>query len=103
MLFFYFIFFQILLHVAKAQDVLTSYSQNNFNDRGDTSISASSTFTYTLGNGYRCELTGFDATRTYARGFVKSTGGTATATVSGLVANAQYSYLVYVQPLTGLV
>jgi hypothetical protein len=69
--------------------------ENNFDNRGVSTLSQYATYTYTLANGYSCDLLGWGHTRSYAKGFVRSTTGSATATVSGLDPGASYVFRVY--------
>ena len=55
----------------------------------------SKTFTYRLSTGYTCSLTGWTHTRTYARGFLRASAGTATATVKDLEPSAFYVWRIY--------
>merc|ERR1719285_1378 len=74
----------------------STLAENNFNDRGDSGLDWRSTYTYTLYNGYRVDLSGWTQTRTYAKGFVTNTANTSPqAIVSGLESNTDYSYIIY--------
>merc|ERR1740138_1920692 len=82
--------------VASACEPLSTLTENNFNDRGDTSLSWTSTYTYGLANGYSVALSGWTHTRTYAYGFLTNTAGTnPMAIVSGLQSGGSYTYKVY--------
>eukprot|EP00930_Biecheleria_cincta_P085845 TRINITY_DN7520_c0_g1_i1.p1 TRINITY_DN7520_c0_g1~~TRINITY_DN7520_c0_g1_i1.p1 ORF type:complete len:794 (-),score=126.83 TRINITY_DN7520_c0_g1_i1:269-2626(-) len=74
---------------------LTTLDENNFGDRGDTNLAERSTYSYTLGNGYKCALSGWTHSRDYAKGFVRSKAGSAFAKVSGLIPGALYAWKVY--------
>ena len=74
---------------------LSTLDENNFDNRGVSTLSQYATYTYTLANGYSCDLLGWGHTRSYAKGFVRSTAGSATATVSGLDPGASYVFRVY--------
>ena len=74
---------------------LSTLAENNFNDRGSSTLSTSSTYSYTLANGYSCALTGWTHTRPYAKGFLRNIPGTGQAVVSGLIKGQHYSYKVY--------
>ena len=78
--------------VSCPQSELTTFYQDNFNDRGDTNIDINTTYTYVLSNGYTCNLLGWDHTRTYANGFLRDSAGDATATIIGLIPNYLYSF-----------
>ena len=70
-------------------------AENNFDDQGDTSLSTSNTYTYSLANGYTAKLSGWTHTRTYAKGFLRNTPGDGIAVVTGLEAGAVYQYKVF--------
>jgi len=80
--------------VCKAE-ILTTLAENNFNNRGDKSLSTSKTYTYSLANGYTAELSGWTHTRNYAKGFLRNKAGKGKAVVTGLKAGAVYQYKVY--------
>eukprot|EP00930_Biecheleria_cincta_P070356 TRINITY_DN5799_c0_g1_i1.p1 TRINITY_DN5799_c0_g1~~TRINITY_DN5799_c0_g1_i1.p1 ORF type:complete len:749 (+),score=108.20 TRINITY_DN5799_c0_g1_i1:97-2343(+) len=70
-------------------------STNDFNDRQDSDLDEGSSHSYTLGGGYRCDLTGWTHTRSYAMGFVRDKVGDAFARVSGLTPGARYAWKIY--------
>ena len=74
---------------------LSTLAHNNFNDRGDSSVSPTAVYAYTLSNGYACALRGWTHTRAYAKGFLANSSTVMLATVSGLEPNASYMYAVY--------
>ena len=74
---------------------MSSLAQNNFNDRGDTTLSVSATYTYTLAHGYPCALSGWTHTRNYAKGFLRNVAGDTLAVVSALSPREEYRYKVY--------
>ncbi|CAJ1383285.1 unnamed protein product [Effrenium voratum] len=74
---------------------LTGLDEQNFNDRGVSTLDESKKFTYTIGNEYKCELKGWTHTRPYAFGFVRNKPGTARAVVSGLDPEVAYFWKVY--------
>jgi hypothetical protein len=75
---------------------LSTLTENNFNDRGDSSLSWTSTYTYSLANGYSVDLIGWTHTRNYAYGFLTNTANTnPRAIVSGLQPGGSYKFKVY--------
>jgi len=78
-----------------ADEQLATLDENNFNDRGDSSLNKQTTYTYTLANGYLCALSGWTHTRNYAKGFLRNQAGNPQALVSGLLPGQQYAYAVY--------
>lgn len=74
---------------------LTTLAENNFDDRGTSSLDEKKTYTYTLQNDYTASLTGWTHTRPFARGFVRTLEGTASAVVSGLDPGVPYLWKVY--------
>ena len=58
-------------------------------------LNKENTYTYTLQNGYKAELTGWTQTRNYAKGFLRNEPGSGHATVSGLIAGQVYSFAIY--------
>ncbi|CAJ1414630.1 unnamed protein product [Effrenium voratum] len=76
-------------------EYLTTLDENHFNDRKDSTLSMSGSYTYRLGNGYPCVLTGWTHTRTYAHGFLRNKPGLGLAVVSGLEPGAEYAWRVY--------
>ena len=52
----------------KVGEQLSTLAQSNFNDRGDSSVSPTTVYMYTLSNGYACALRGWTNTRAYAKG-----------------------------------
>ena len=76
-------------------DPLSTLAENNFADRGDSTLSTSITYTYTLANGYTAKLSGWTHTRDYANGFLRNTGGDGVAVVEGLEGGSVYKYKVY--------
>ena len=75
---------------------LSTLAENNFNDRGDTTLSVSSSYSYTLANGYQVQLTGWKYTRNFAYGFLLvGQPHKPTAVVSGLVPSGIYAFKVY--------
>eukprot|EP00930_Biecheleria_cincta_P005338 TRINITY_DN106260_c0_g1_i1.p1 TRINITY_DN106260_c0_g1~~TRINITY_DN106260_c0_g1_i1.p1 ORF type:complete len:726 (-),score=109.51 TRINITY_DN106260_c0_g1_i1:141-2318(-) len=79
----------------KPSEPLTTLFENNFNDKANSTLKEGSTYSYIIGNGYKCDLTGFTHTRQYAMGFLRNKPGSASAQVSGLVPNAQYAWKIY--------
>ena len=64
---------------------LSTLTENSFNDRGDSSLSWHSTYTYSLANGYSVDLIGWTHARSYAYGFLTDAANTnPMAIVSGL-------------------
>merc|ERR1719145_522719 len=81
---------------ASACEPLSTLTENNFNDRGDSSLSWPSTYTYSLANGYSVDLIGWTHTRNYAYGFLTNTANTnPRAIVSGLQPGGSYKFKVY--------
>jgi len=76
-------------------DEMTTLKENNFNDRGDSTLDPNKEYTYTLNNGYKCKLRGWTHTRKYAMGVLRNTGGHATATVVGLKPGQNYLWWIY--------
>lgn len=74
---------------------LTTLAESNFDDRGVSSVEESRKFSYTIGNDYKCHLTGWTHTRPYAKGFIRNKPGTASAVVSGLDPGVPYFWKVY--------
>jgi hypothetical protein len=74
---------------------MSTLAQNNFDDRGDTTLSTSTTYQYTLSGGYTCKLSGWTHTRNYHKGFLRNTAGSGQAEVSGLVAGQTYQWRIY--------
>jgi hypothetical protein len=74
---------------------LSTLDENNFNNRGYSTLSQYATYDYELANGYSCELVGWTHTRQYAKGFIRSLTGSATATVTGLDPGATYIFRIY--------
>ena len=75
---------------------LSTFAENNFNNRGDTNIPWIWTYTETLANGFPVALSGWTNTRGYARGYVTNTPNTdPKAVVSGLQPGGTYAYKVY--------
>ena len=76
---------------GSSAETLSTLAENNFGDRGDSELGAVntggalSTGTYTLANGYQCELAGWVSTRDYAKGWVRiKTEAIKPATCSGV-------------------
>ncbi|CAE7649030.1 typA [Symbiodinium pilosum] len=78
-----------------ADEHLTSLEENHFNSRGDSTLNEKTVYSYVLGHGYKCDLTGFTHTRKYAHGFLRNKNGEAKATISGLEPGAEYAFKVY--------
>ena len=76
-------------------ETLSTLEENNFSDRGDSSLDSSAAYLYILQNGYPCELSGWTHTSEDAKGFLRDRAGAATAVVTGLGAGSEYSYKVY--------
>jgi len=74
---------------------MSTLAENNFNNRGDSSLSTSTTYQYTLSAGYTCKLSGWTHTRNYHMGFLRNTAGSGQAEVSGLVAGQTYQWRIY--------
>ncbi|CAE7472778.1 unnamed protein product [Symbiodinium necroappetens] len=75
---------------------LSSFAENNFNDRGNTDDKdTSKTYQYTLSNGYKCTLSGWTHTRGYQNGYLRNAGGSGMAVVSGLEPGALYAWKIY--------
>mmetsp|Transcript_6635 Transcript_6635/g.7093 ORF Transcript_6635/g.7093 Transcript_6635/m.7093 type:complete len:1060 (-) Transcript_6635:521-3700(-) len=78
---------------------LSTLAQNNFNDKGDTSLRRNNFYSYALANGYPVQLTGWSQTRNYAYGYLRTIGNTwpnlPMAVVSGLVPGGIYAFKVY--------
>jgi len=66
-----------------------------FSDKGDTTLSRSNTYTYTLSCGYTVKLSGWTHTRNYHKGFLLNQKGEGLAVVEGLEPGTEYSYLIY--------
>jgi len=78
-------------------ELLSTFEENNFNDRGNNQLSTSSTYTYDLANNYAVDLTGWSHTRNFAYGFVRNSAGSPnpTAVVSEMVPGETYAFKVY--------
>merc|ERR1711998_200923 len=74
---------------------LSTLAENNFNNRGDTTLNSGSTYTYKLSCGYTVKLSGWTHTRNYAKGFLRNQPGSGKAVVEGLKAGATYNYKIY--------
>jgi len=74
---------------------LSTLAENNFNNRGDTTLNSGSTYTYKLSCGYTVKLSGWTHTRNYAKGFLRNQPGSGKAVVEGLKAGATYNYRIY--------
>eukprot|EP00931_Biecheleriopsis_adriatica_P046921 TRINITY_DN27005_c0_g1_i1.p1 TRINITY_DN27005_c0_g1~~TRINITY_DN27005_c0_g1_i1.p1 ORF type:complete len:540 (-),score=98.40 TRINITY_DN27005_c0_g1_i1:145-1764(-) len=74
---------------------LTTLAENNFDDRGTSSLDVTKSYTYTLHNDYTATLTGWTHTRPFARGFVRTSEGAACAVVSELDPGVPYLWKVY--------
>ncbi|CAK9017952.1 Neuferricin homolog (Cytochrome b5 domain-containing protein 2 homolog) [Durusdinium trenchii] len=81
--------------VKRPPEPLTTLDDQNFDDRGVSTLDESKTFYYTLGNDYRCLLTGWTHTRPYAKGFIRNKPGKGKAVVSGLDHGVGYFWKVY--------
>lgn len=79
----------------KATEPLLTLDKNNFGDRKNATLSEGETMSYTLGNGYKCALSGWTHAREYAKGYVRNTEGSAYAKVAGLIPGAEYVWEVY--------
>merc|ERR1712232_943514 len=86
---------QVHLSALTVAETLSTLAENNFNDRGSSDLSSSTTYSYTLANGYPCALTDWTHTRDYAKGFLRNAEGTAQAVVHGLQPGQTYAYKVY--------
>ncbi|CAE7740232.1 bioA [Symbiodinium necroappetens] len=76
--------------VRRPPEPLTTLDEQDFNDRGVSSLDESKKFSYTIGNDYKCTLSGWTHTRPYACGFIRNKPGTAKAVVSGLDPDIAY-------------
>lgn len=74
---------------------LSTLAENNFNNRGSTTLNPSSTYNYRTSCGYVVKLTGWTHTRTYAKGFLRNKPGVGKAVVEGLMAGHVYEYKIY--------
>jgi len=74
---------------------LSTLAENNFNNRGDTTLNTGTTYTYTTSCGYTVRLSGWSHTRNYAKGFLRNSAGTGRAVVEGLKAGKAYNYKIY--------
>ena len=74
---------------------LSTLAENNFSDKGDTTLSRSNTYTFTLSCGYIVKLSGWTHTRNYHKGFLLNQKGEGLAVVEGLKPGTEYSYLIY--------
>lgn len=81
--------------VKAGPEHLTKLEENNFDDRGSSSLEEKKSYTYTLHNDYTATLAGWTHTRPFARGFVRTLEGTAYAVVSGLDPGVPYLWKVY--------
>eukprot|EP00439_Symbiodinium_sp_Y106_P079743 s3034_g18.t1 len=81
--------------VRRPPEPLTTLEEQDFNDRGVSSLDESKKFSYTIGNDYKCTLSGWTHTRPYACGFIRNKPGTAKAVVSGLDPDVAYLWKVY--------
>ncbi|CAE7240735.1 unnamed protein product, partial [Symbiodinium natans] len=83
--------------VLEVSEHLSTELQHNFDSFGTQLLDnvQSQKFDVTLANGYKAELTGWTHTRDYARGFIRTLSGPATAVVNGLSPAAQYIYQIY--------
>jgi len=82
-------------HAPTNACTMSTLAQNNFDNRGDTTLSTSTTYQYTLSAGYTCKLSGWTHTRNYHKGFLRNTAGNGQAEVSGLVAGQNYQWRIY--------
>merc|ERR1711998_759213 len=82
-------------HAPTNACTMSTLAQNNFDNRGDTTLSTSTTYQYTLSAGYTCKLSGWTHTRNYHKGFLRNTAGSGQAEVSGLVAGQTYQWRIY--------
>ena len=62
---------------------------------GQEDVPTTDVFTETLKNGYEVTLTGFTHKRPYAREYIRTTAGNASATITGLIPKEKYYYDVY--------
>ena len=74
---------------------LSTLAENNFNDRGDSSLNPGTTYTYKLSCGYTVKLSGWTHARAYAKGFLRNTAGSGKAVVEGLEPGRAYKYGIY--------
>jgi len=75
---------------------LSSFADNNFNDRGSTDDKdTSKIYEYTLSNGYKCSLSGWTHTRDYQSGYLRNVDGSGMAVVSGLEPGVLYAWKIY--------
>jgi hypothetical protein len=74
---------------------LSTLAENNFNNRGDTTLNTGTTYTYTTSCGYTVRLSGWSHTRNYAKGFLRNSPGTGRAVVEGLKVGKAYNYKIY--------
>ena len=74
---------------------LSILAENNFNDRGDTTLNQNNTYKYKLSCGYSVSLTGWTHTRDYAKGFLRDQPGDAKAVVAGLKPGQTYNFKIF--------
>jgi hypothetical protein len=79
---------------------ISSLAENNFNDRGDSTLDVLTEYTYQISNGYNATLRGWTHTSTYAKGFAMKDGYEAApfnpqVNVTGLVPGRSYEYRIY--------
>jgi len=74
---------------------LSTLAENNFSNRGDTTLNTGTTYTYTTSCGYTVRLSGWSHTRNYAKGFLRNSAGTGRAVVEGLKVGKAYNYKIY--------
>ena len=74
---------------------LSTLAENNFNDRGNSTLNPETTYTYKLSCGYTVKLSGWAHTRAYAKGFLRHTAGSGKAVVEGLEPGRTYKYGIY--------
>jgi len=74
----------------------SSLAENNFDNRGDTSLNWQTTYEYTLYNGYLAKLSGWTHTKNYAKGFSTNKANTnPQIIITGLEPDQNYLYKIY--------
>jgi len=82
--------------VVCVQEQLSSFEQNNFDDRGNEDLYWQGSYEYKLSNGYTADLSGWTHSRHFAKGFITNRKKTnPQAKISGLEPNQHYLYKIY--------
>ncbi|CAE8674203.1 unnamed protein product [Polarella glacialis] len=78
----------------QAMQHLSTLSQSSFFTKAQE-LKETDTYTKTLDNDYKVELRGWSQTSSYANGYVRDVGGSASATVTGLTPGSNYAFNIY--------